>query len=103
MFALVLNTRLVYVVLHLRKDSSGEVQVRMNQKIFFRFYLIRFSKEKNFVSAGVSDDNDDVGEGEEYCFKAISVSRRVQKTLLLALGNYSSTRYLIFRVCHGSK
>ena len=36
MFALVLNTRLVYVVLHLRKDSSGEVQVRMNQKIFFQ-------------------------------------------------------------------
>ena len=37
---------------------------------------------KDFVSVGVSDDNDDVDDGDEYCFKAKLACKRDQETLL---------------------
>ena len=38
---------------------------------------------KDFVLVGVSNDNDDVDDGDEYCFKAKLACKRDQETLLL--------------------
>ena len=78
----------------------------MNQDIatsFPRLHLIMLSRAKDFVSVEVGDHNDDVDDGDEYCFKAILTNKRKQETLFPALDIDRSTHYLIFRVYHGWK